>query len=183
MKSAKPTADLVAIVTGATSGIGRALALRLGRSGYRVGLIARRANELTAAALATAGKGGTAVAAVADVGDSNGAPRGGRRDRAASRARDIMVANAGYGVPTRLDPLNTAEVEQTFRVNVMGVIYSIEAVLPGMLARGERAPGGDLQPGGLQGPAGRVGLLRQQGGGERLHGGPADRVADRGAWW
>ena len=46
-----------------------------------------------------------------------------------------MVANAGFGMPTRLDPLNTADVEQTFRVNVMGVIYSIEAVLPGMLAR------------------------------------------------
>ena len=47
-----------------------------------------------------------------------------------------MVANAGFGMPTRLDPLNIADVEQTIRVNVMGVIYSIEAVLPGMLARG-----------------------------------------------
>ena len=46
-----------------------------------------------------------------------------------------MVANAGFGAPTRLDPLNTADVEQTIRVNVLGVIYSIEAVLPGMLAR------------------------------------------------
>ena len=36
---------------------------------------------------------------------------------------------------TRLDPLNTADVEQTIRVNLMGVIYSIEAVLPGMLER------------------------------------------------
>ena len=47
-----------------------------------------------------------------------------------------MVANAGFGAPTQLDPLNTADVEQTIRVNVMGVIYSIEAVLPGMLDRG-----------------------------------------------
>ena len=46
-----------------------------------------------------------------------------------------MVANAGFGVPTRLDPLNINEVEQTIRVNVLGVIYSIEAVLPGMIAR------------------------------------------------
>ena len=48
---------------------------------------------------------------------------------------DVMVANAGFGAPTRLDPLNIDDVEQTFRVNLMGVIYSIEAVLPGMLAR------------------------------------------------
>ena len=49
---------------------------------------------------------------------------------------DVMVANAGFGAPTQLDPLNIADVEETFRVNVLGVIYSIEAVLPGMLARG-----------------------------------------------
>jgi short-subunit dehydrogenase len=126
----------VAIVTGASSGIGWSLARRLGAEGYRVGLIARRRVALEAAVGTIVDAGGIAVAAVADVGD-----------RAALRAAvaevegrfgpvDVMVANAGYGMPTRLDPLNTAEVEQTFRVNVMGVIYSIEAVLPGMLVRG-----------------------------------------------
>jgi short-subunit dehydrogenase len=126
----------VVIVTGASSGIGWALARRLGAEGYRVGLIARRRIALDAAVDTIVKAGGTAFAAVADVGN-----------RAALRAAvdeiegrfgpaDVMVANAGYGMPTRLDPLNTVEVEQTFRVNVMGVIYSIEAVLPGMLARG-----------------------------------------------
>ena len=125
----------VAIVTGASSGIGRALALRLGSDGYRVGLIARRGELLEALAGEMAAAGDTAAAAVADVGD-----------RAALRMAiadiedrlgpaDVMVANAGFGAPTRLDPLNIDDVEQTFRVNLMGVIYSIEAVLPGMLAR------------------------------------------------
>jgi short-subunit dehydrogenase len=129
------TVGPLAIVTGASSGIGRALALRLGAEGYRVGLIARRQEALEAVAAAIVGAGGVAVVAVADVGD-----------RAALRAAiekverqlgptDLIVANAGYGTPTHLDPLNTADVEETFRVNVMGVIYSIEAVLPGMLAR------------------------------------------------
>ncbi len=129
-------AQLAITITGASSGIGRALAVRLGAAGFRVGLIARRRDELEAAAVAIAAAGGAAIAAVADV-----------ADRAALRAAiaeiegrlgpaDVMVANAGFGMPTRLDPLNTAEVEQTIRVNVMGVIYSIEAVLPGMLARG-----------------------------------------------
>jgi short-subunit dehydrogenase len=128
-------ADSVAIVTGASSGIGRALALRLGAAGYRVGLIARRHAELQSAAGAIMTQGGTAAVMVADVGD-----------RAALRAAvagiehelgpvDIMVANAGFGAPTRLEPLNIADVEETIRVNVMGVIYSIEAVLPGMLKR------------------------------------------------
>jgi short-subunit dehydrogenase len=126
----------LAIVTGASSGIGRALALRLGAEGYRVGLIARRGDAIEAAAAAIAAAGGAAVAAAADVGD-----------RAALRAAiaeiesqigpvDVMVANAGFGAPTQLDPLNTPDVEQTIRVNLLGVIYSVEAVLPGMLARG-----------------------------------------------
>ena len=38
-------------------------------------------------------------------------------------------------MPTRLDPLNIADVETTFRVNVLGVVYAIEAVLPAMLRR------------------------------------------------
>src|SRR5262249_18965510 len=96
----------------------------------------RRADELEAAAAAIAAAGGVAIAAVADV-----------SDRAALRAAvallesrlgpaDVLVANAGFGAPTHLDPLNTREVEQTISVNVLGVIYSFEAVLPAMLARG-----------------------------------------------
>jgi short-subunit dehydrogenase len=133
---AKPTVQPVVIVTGASSGIGRALAARLGKSGRRVGLIARRRAELEATASEINSSGGVACASAADV-----------ADRTALRAAvddiehrlgptDTIVANAGFGAPTHLDPLNIDDVEQTIRVNVMGVIYSIEAVLPGMLNRG-----------------------------------------------
>jgi short-subunit dehydrogenase len=125
----------VAIVTGASSGIGRALAERLGLLGYRVGLIARRRETLKAAASAIAASGGHAVAAVADVSDRSELRSAVAEIERSLGPTDVMVANAGYGVPTRLDPLNTAEVEQTIRVNLLGVIYSIEAVLPGMIAR------------------------------------------------
>jgi NADP-dependent 3-hydroxy acid dehydrogenase YdfG len=125
----------VAIVTGASSGIGRALALRLGAGGYRVGLIARRSDLLAAAATDINAAGGKAEVTTADVGDRPAL----RAAIAALESRlgptDVLVANAGYGAPTQLDPLNTADVDEMFRVNVQGVIYSIEAVLPGMLAR------------------------------------------------
>jgi short-subunit dehydrogenase len=134
-RAIKRTQNTVVIVTGASSGIGRALALILGTEGYRVGLIARRRDELETMAAKITAAGGFADAAAADVGD-----------RAALRAAiaeietrlgpaDVLVANAGFGAPTRLDPLNTADVEQTIRVNLMGVIYAIEAVLPAMIAR------------------------------------------------
>ena len=49
---------------------------------------------------------------------------------------DLLVANAGVGAPTLLDPINVHDVEKMFRVNVLGVVYAIEAVLPAMLQRG-----------------------------------------------
>ena len=125
----------VAIVTGASSGIGRALAIQLGAAGYRLGLIARRRPELDATAASIVSSGGTVAAAVADVGDRQALHSAFESLADQLGPIDVMVANAGFGAPTRLDPLNTAEVEQTIRVNVMGVIYSIEAVLPGMLKR------------------------------------------------
>ena len=48
---------------------------------------------------------------------------------------DLMIANAGVGAPTLLEPVNNEQIECMFRVNLFGVIYAIEAVLPGMLER------------------------------------------------
>jgi short-subunit dehydrogenase len=125
----------VAVLTGASSGIGRALAVRLASDGYRMGLIARRGELLESLAREIAEAGGTAAAAVADVGDRDVLRRAIAEIEGRLGPVEVMVANAGYGAPTRLDPLNIDEVEQTFRVNLMGVVYAIEAVLPGMLAR------------------------------------------------
>ena len=125
----------VVVITGASSGIGRALALQLGTAGYRLGLIARRRNELEAAAASIMAKGGIAVAAAADVGDREALRLAVGSIEEQLGPVDVMVANAGFGAPTRLDPLNTTEVEEMIRVNLMGVIYAIEAVLPVMLKR------------------------------------------------
>ena len=126
----------VAVVTGASSGIGRALARQLAAENLRVGLIARRQDALDELASQIKGEEGTAYAAAADVSHREALHRAVRAIEESLGPIDVMVANAGLGLPTRLDPLNIAEVEATFQVNLLGVIYSIEAVLPGMLRRG-----------------------------------------------
>jgi short-subunit dehydrogenase len=126
----------VAVVTGASSGIGRALAIDLASRGYRLGLVARRPELLEELAGAIRAQGGIAFAAPADVGDRPALQQAIKEIEFALGPIDVMVANAGFGVPTQLSPLNITEIEHTFRVNVLGVVYSIEAVLPGMLGRG-----------------------------------------------
>jgi short-subunit dehydrogenase len=107
----------------------------LAAEGCRVGLIARRLERLTAVADEIRAAGGTAEVAAADIGD-----RGQVRDaftalRAVLGPVDLLVANAGVGVPTTLEPVNTPAVEEMFRVNVLGMVYAFEAVLPEMLQR------------------------------------------------
>jgi short-subunit dehydrogenase len=128
----------VAVVTGASSGIGWALAKELARKGVRVGLIARRRDELERLAGEITSQGGSAAFAVADVADREAVREAVREVSAALGEPDLLVANAGVGAPTRIEPeWNMADLEKMFRVNVFGVLYAIEAVLPGMLARGK----------------------------------------------
>ncbi len=124
------------VITGASSGIGRALAIELGGRGFRLGLVARRQQELQETADAVTARGGEVVMATADVTDRTALRHAIQAIESAHGPTRVLVANAGFGAPTHLDPLNIDDVEQTFRVNVMGVIYSIEAVLPGMLQNG-----------------------------------------------
>jgi short-subunit dehydrogenase len=129
-------AGRAAVVTGASTGIGNALARALAREGCRVGLIARRRDLLDALAAEIKGAGGVVAAATADVGDL-AQVRGAIAALAdAHGPADLLVANAGVGRFTALDPVNIDAVEETIRVNLLGVIYAIEAVLPAMLARG-----------------------------------------------
>jgi short-subunit dehydrogenase len=126
----------VAVVTGASSGIGWELAKSLSRAGYKVGIIARRREKLETLAQEIGQAGGKAAAAAADVGDRAQVVAAIRDLAAQLGPVDLLVANAGVGMPTLLDPPNVADVERMFRVNVLGVVYALEAVLPEMLRRG-----------------------------------------------
>jgi short-subunit dehydrogenase len=127
----------VAVVTGASSGIGSALARGLGRDGVAVGLIARRADFLRELAEEIRGGGGVARYAAADVSDRE-ALRGAIRELDERLGPvDLMIANAGIGFETPADGFDAIAFERILRVNVMGAAYAFEAVLPEMIARGE----------------------------------------------
>jgi len=125
----------VAIVTGASSGIGAALVRHLATLGWRVGLVARRADKLTELVSEIHAAGGVAVAAPADIADRAAVLSAIASIESEFGPTDLLIANAGVGTPTRVEPMNIADIERMIRVNLLGVIYSIDAVLPGMLRR------------------------------------------------
>jgi short-subunit dehydrogenase len=129
-------AGQVAVITGASSGIGWALAKALAAEGYKVGLVARRHDQLQALADEIGRQGGTAACAAADVGQRDQVLAAVKAVTGQLGPADLLVANAGTGTPTAVDPLNVADTERLTRVNFLGVVYAIEAVLPEMLRRG-----------------------------------------------
>jgi short-subunit dehydrogenase len=131
-----PFANQVAIITGASSGIGWALAKELAAGGCRLGLLARRQDKLEELAQEIRTAGGTAAIAPANVADRQQTVAAIQSLREQLGPVDLLIANAGIGQPTPLEPLNTELVESMFKVNTFGVIYAIEAVLPEMLQRG-----------------------------------------------
>ena len=127
--------DKVVLVTGASSGIGRALAVELGRRGARVGLTARRAEELLKVAEEVERAGGDALALAADVRNSAEINGVAERVRESWGRIDVLVANAGMSTTTAATKLQAAEAADVITINVIGVVNSVAAVLPGMLAR------------------------------------------------
>jgi short-subunit dehydrogenase len=122
----------VAIITGASSGIGAALARELVARNYKVGLLARRINRLEALKNEF---GDAAAIAQADVGERSQIVAAIHELAGKLGPVDLLIANAGVGHHTNLEPFNVEEIEQTIRVNLLGVVYAIEAVLPSMLER------------------------------------------------
>jgi short-subunit dehydrogenase len=125
----------VAIVTGASSGIGWELARQLAGAGASVGLVARRRGELESLAATIHAAGGIATVAPADVSDRVELDHAVGLVREALGPIDLLIAGAGLGKPTLLDPVNLDDVEAMIKVNLLGVIYAFSAVLPEMLRR------------------------------------------------
>jgi 3-oxoacyl-[acyl-carrier protein] reductase len=127
----------VAIVTGASRGIGEAAALALGEAGAAVVLAARSARHLEANAKKITAAGGKAFALECDVSNYDACQRLVRETAARFGQPDILVNNAGVIEPISM--VATAEPEawaRSIEINLIGAYYAIRAVLPGMLERG-----------------------------------------------
>ena len=126
----------VVLITGASSGIGRALALEWGRRGARLGLTARRGEELLRLSEEIERAGGEALALPADVRDPVALNAVAERVRERWGRIDVLVANAGMSSTAAATKLNAGEVGDLISINVIGVVNSVAAVLPAMLERG-----------------------------------------------
>ncbi|AQS48558.1 3-oxoacyl-ACP reductase [Thioclava nitratireducens] len=128
---------MIALVTGAGSGIGAAIAERLARDGYRVAV---NDLHLEAAEKVTAGiraAGGQANAFAADVSDEAAVDAMMHRVRKEMGAPGIVVNNAGFGHQAPFVDILPAEFDRMFAVHVRGTYLVTRAALPAMLKAGE----------------------------------------------
>jgi len=123
------------LVTGASSGIGRLLALRLARAGARLALVARRAPELEALADEIRAGGGAAWVLPCDVADRAAALATAAAAQAQLGGIDLLVNNAGYGHHRPFLDWDLDDMERMLRVNFLGSLYFTKALAPAMAAR------------------------------------------------
>jgi short-subunit dehydrogenase len=128
-------ADRVAVVTGASSGIGAGLAAMLAAEGARVVLAARRGELLERGAAEIRRAGGVAIPVVTDLTDDDSLANLLTRAQAEAGPVDVLVNNAGVGLWKPLEATSMAEWDHTFAVNVRAAACLSAAVLPGMQER------------------------------------------------
>jgi short-subunit dehydrogenase len=124
------------LITGASSGIGRAAALAFAKEGAKLLLAARRRDQLEEVAAAVRSLGGEAVVAETDVADRRQVKSAVDMAVAAFGRLDILVNNAGIGYFGLLEDTPIEAIEALWAVNMMGTIYATQAVIPLMRTQG-----------------------------------------------
>lgn len=149
----KPLTGKVAIVTGASRGIGKAISLLLSGSGARVILAARSESELRAVAEEVHNQNGDALVAPTDLTRDEDMERLVRRTLEQWGTVDYLINNAGWG---RHSPVATARVEdwdRTFQVNLRAPMVMSQLVLPTLI---EKRAGAIIHIGSISGKAGQA---------------------------
>lgn len=118
-----------ALVTGATGGLGRAIAAALAARGANLVLSSRKGDDLEALASELPGEHRVCVADLAE-------PEAGTRLLSEAGAVDVLVANAGLPGSGRLTDFSQLEVQRALRVNLEAPILMVQALVPDLLARG-----------------------------------------------
>lgn len=124
---------MTALITGASSGIGRALAVELARRGTDLVVVARRRDKLEE--LAKELNGVDVEILVADLSDPAQLATVEARLTDAERPVDLLVNSAGFGTAGRFDQLPVEREDELIRLNMLALVRLTRAALPGMVAR------------------------------------------------
>jgi len=131
----KPLVGRVALVTGASSGIGDATARTLAKAGARVAIAARRADRLDALAREIGKLGGDVLPLAADLAKEQENRRIVAKTEAHFGRLDILVNNAGVMLLSPVDAASADDWRRMLELNVLGLMVSTQAALPGMRQR------------------------------------------------
>ena len=127
----------VAIVTGASSGIGEATALALATAGAKVAIVARRADRLEALTQRIQANGGEVLSIAADLAEESQVQAMVTQVKETWGSADILVNNAGVMLLGMIEGANTEDWRRMININVLGLMYATHAVLPLMKAQGQ----------------------------------------------
>jgi NADP-dependent 3-hydroxy acid dehydrogenase YdfG len=151
-----PLAGTVALVTGASSGIGAATAVALAAEGATVSLVARRKERLEELATRIRGEGGAALVLEADITQQDQAVAAIERTVSELGRLDTLINNAGVMLLGPIVDAPVTEWQQMVAINVLGLLYCTHAALPHLLRAAEDAPRQVADIVNLSSVAGRV---------------------------
>ncbi len=127
---------MIALITGAGRGIGRAIAIALAKKNIHTILVARSANEINAVAQEISSKGGKATAIVCDISSSKSVTALYAKTHRLGKV-NLIVNNAGVAPSTKIEGTSDQIWQNAFATNVDGPFYLIRTYLPDMKALGE----------------------------------------------